>query len=95
MLTRKRMLYDFYRTQLKKKPDSLHATYLLTGRRLVRHDQTQSGSSLTTEDGADSHMQSSPLPASSAPGTQEDERQRPSWIRVVSIVKEEQLDGEI
>ncbi|KAH0290128.1 hypothetical protein M436DRAFT_50370 [Aureobasidium namibiae CBS 147.97] len=37
----KQMLYDFHTTQIKKKPDSLHATYLITGFQSVSPPQPE------------------------------------------------------
>lgn len=87
------MLYEFHKTQNSKKPNSLHATYLLTGRRLVQQDQSQV-SDEQQMDGEDSHMRSSPLPASSAPETQESGQPEFSSMKVVMLVKQEELEGE-
>lgn len=39
-------------------------------------------------------MQSSPLPASSAPETQENGQEELSWIKLMTLAKEEHVDGE-
>lgn len=87
------MLYGFHQTQNSKKPGSVHATYLLTGR---QHVLPKSNHTDAVQDGdrQDTNMHSSPLPASSAPGPQENEQEDHSWIKLITLAKEEQLDGE-
>lgn len=94
MLTQQRMLYDFHISQIRKKPGSLHATYLLTGRQRVTQQQQSHAIGSQEEDGGDTHMQSSPLPASSAPETQENGQEELSWIKLMTLAKEEHVDGE-
>lgn len=84
------MLYEFHHKQNSKKPDSVHATYLLTGTKL---EATANGATGTTshEDGEDTKMRSSPpLPSSSFQRPKEDEREAVA-TRTVMIVKEENL----
>lgn len=87
----KQMLYEFHRKQNSKKPESVHATYLLTGTKLAA---TANGANGTTsqEDGEDTAMRSSPpLPSSSFQRPEEDECEAVA-IRTVMIVKEENLN---
>lgn len=84
------MLFDFHAKQNRKKPGSLYATYLVTGRQIQhKASQTNGGPS---QEGEDAHMQSSPFPSSSMPA-QEDGEDEPTWTRLVTLVKEEDLDG--
>ena len=50
----KQMLYDFHRTQNKKQPNSLHATYLVTGIQSLPPQQAES------QDASDRTTQTSP-----------------------------------
>lgn len=77
------MLYDFHRTENAKKPNSVNATYLISGIRRPPEPPART-------DGDDTVMQSSPY-MSSLP--QPDETERP--VRAVSYVlaREEDLEG--
>ncbi|KAF1348010.1 DNA polymerase subunit Cdc27 [Delphinella strobiligena] len=88
----KQMLYDFHISQIRKRPGSVHATYLLTGRQRVPKQPLSQTNGIQEEDGGNAHMQSSPLPASSAPETQEDGQEGLFWIKLMTLAKEEQLD---
>ena len=88
------MLYDFYHAQIDKSPGSLHATYLLVGKRLIQHQQEQAGIAPNNE-GDDKHTKSSPLPASSAPEPQEHGQLQSMWSTVISLVNEEQIHGRL
>ena len=82
------MLYEFHRKQNSKKPNSVHATYLITG---TKHSGQTNGTN-SQEDEEDTVMQSSPpLPSSSFQRPEEDE---PEVIptRTIMIVKEENLE---
>ncbi|KAL1973055.1 hypothetical protein VTN31DRAFT_6597 [Thermomyces dupontii] len=78
----KQMLYDFHRTENAKKPNSVNATYLISGIRRPPEPPART-------DGDDTVMQSSPY-MSSLP--QPDETERP--VRAVSYVlaREEDLE---
>ena len=85
-----RYLYEFYQAQRARKHDSLHATYLLSGRRryeeksrLVHADSQVNGSH-------DKVPASSPFP-SSAP--REEEEKPELDVTAITIVKEEDLEG--
>ncbi|OCL03189.1 hypothetical protein AOQ84DRAFT_368588 [Glonium stellatum] len=83
----KQMLYDFHQKQNARKPGSVHATYLLTGKKHPNTSQHASG--MLSQDGEDSSMQSAPF-MSSIP-----EPESPTeTISVTSIilVKEEDLE---
>jgi DNA polymerase delta subunit 3 len=82
------MLYDFYTKENAKAPKSVHATYLLAGRkRSIEHTNGTNG-----RDGDVTMMQSSP-PMSSMPLP---ERERPSEPPVsrscIVLVREEELE---
>lgn len=81
------MLFDFHRTENAKKPNSVSATYLISG---VQSPQRKLATNGVCRDGEDVAMQSSPY-MSSLP--QPDETERP--IRTTSFVlaREEDLDG--
>jgi DNA polymerase delta subunit 3 len=71
-----RMLYDFHQKQNAKKPQSVHATYLLTGITRVepatsksitatsKNESPRKDGSAQVQDDEDSIMQSSPFPSS-------------------------------
>jgi DNA polymerase delta subunit 3 len=56
------MLYDFHQKQNAKKPESIHATYHITG--TPRIENVSSGTGVRIEEDGDSIMQSSPFPSS-------------------------------
>jgi DNA polymerase delta subunit 3 len=82
------MLYDFHTKENTKTPNSVHATYLLAGRkRSLEHTNGANG-----QDGDDTIMQSSPY-MSSMP---EPEAEQPSGASIpktsIILVREEELD---
>lgn len=95
-----RMLYDFHTTENARKPNCVHATYIVTGFRKPR----PSTKSKAESDGEskDMEMQCSPFD-SSFPGTQttvpeegEEKRKKKReelMLRVVELCQEEELDG--
>ena len=84
------MLYDFHRSQNQKKPKSLHATYLVTGKQTIQQQLPTDGA--TSQDGPDVVMQSSPAP-SSPPHAQQQESQEYSATSIL-LVDEDQLESE-
>jgi DNA polymerase delta subunit 3 len=94
-----RMLYDFHKSQNAKKPNSVHATYLLTG--TARTEPTESARKTQTQEDEDSIMQSSPFPSSypepEPPLEFEDEDVEPVEenipTTIVTLVREEDLEG--
>lgn len=88
--TAKQMLYEFHRKQNAKKPGSVHATYLLTGTRIIESPPQANGGASQDED---TPMQSSPpFPSSSAPKPDVDMEGRQSLVRSIMLVKEEDLE---
>lgn len=83
------MLYEFHRQQNGKKPGSVHATYLISGRR-HRQDPTFSHKELV-KDGEDDYMQSSPFRSSRV--EQVDEVVEESPVLSIMLVKEEDVTG--
>lgn len=82
------MLYEFYTKENAKSPKSVHATYLLTGRK--RDVEDTNGA--TGRDGDDIIMQSSP-PMSSMPLSEPQEPAEPPVPRArVMLVREEELE---
>lgn len=83
------MLYQFHHEQTKKRPGSVHATYLVGGVQRVT-DLVSTNGAQKVED-QDAHMPSSPYMSSSMPhqdGTEEE-----PTVRSITLVTEEQLEG--
>jgi len=78
------MLYDFYTTQNSKNPNTVHATYLLTG---FREEKDEDAEEDAEEDagGEDIQMEASPFDA-----TQQSDK---TLVRCVVVVAEEKLTG--
>ncbi|KAL1591380.1 hypothetical protein SLS60_011993 [Paraconiothyrium brasiliense] len=79
------MLYEFHTTELAKKPKSVHATYLLTGKK--RSFEHSNG--VGAHDGDDTVMHSSPL-MSSLPEP-DNTPERPVTKTSIVLVREEEL----
>lgn len=88
-LTYFRMLYEFHSKQNAKKHQSVHATYLLTGRK-PSHEHTN-GVNGSGKDGDDTVMQSSPF-MSSLPEPEEP-AEAPIQKTSIVLVREEDLEG--
>ncbi|KAH7115980.1 DNA polymerase subunit Cdc27 [Dendryphion nanum] len=87
----KHMLYEFHSKENARKPNSVHATYLLTGRKQdVEHTNGTNGTNGT--DGADTIMRSSP-PMSSMPDIKEEPKGTPILKTFVVLVREEELEA--
>ncbi|KAF2265785.1 hypothetical protein CC78DRAFT_578958 [Lojkania enalia] len=84
--TAKQMLYDFHTKQNAKKPNSVHATYLLTGKK--RSPEHTNGANGT--DGGDTFMRSSPY-MSSMPEPEEPAEELVMKTSIV-LVREEELE---
>ena len=84
------MLYEFHRHQNSKQPRSIHATYLITGVRLL--EKCLSGVKHENAD-KDVPMQSSPFQSSSIPTQELAEPQ--SRAVVMILVPEEDLEGNL
>ncbi|KAK0119583.1 hypothetical protein ONS95_011023 [Cadophora gregata] len=82
----KEMLYEFHRQQNAKKPDTLHATYLISG---TKRKETIATNGAAKKDGEDDYMQSSPFMASSMPAA---ENTGESGVLSLTLAKEENLD---
>lgn len=81
------MLYDFHRTENARKPGSVHATYLLYGLAIPKPEQSDE----SQQDREDRSMASSPFMSSSAP--QEDSQQETTPRKVMTLAREEHLEG--
>jgi DNA polymerase delta subunit 3 len=93
-LTLIRMLYEFYTNQNAKKPGSVHATYILTGKQ--RGSEQNNGTNrANVRDGEDTMMASSPPYMSSIPSSMP-EAEEPVEMSVpktsIVLVREEELD---
>jgi len=82
------MLYEFHRTQNAKKPNSVHATYLVTGRK--RPQNTHNGVHTKSEE--DTSMESSSMP-SSLPMSESQQEAGHILTTCVTLVREENLEG--
>ncbi|KAF2188172.1 hypothetical protein K469DRAFT_737542 [Zopfia rhizophila CBS 207.26] len=82
----KQMLHDFYLTQNANKQKSVHATFLLTGKR--RNPEHTNG--IHAKDGEDTFMHSSPY-MSSLPEPEEPEEE-PVPVTSMVLVREEELE---
>lgn len=99
LLIDNRMLYDFHTTENGRKPNCVHATYIVTGFRKPRPSVKGKGGG--DGESKDMEMQCSPFD-SSFPGTQttipsEGEKRKEKggklMFRVVELCQEEELDG--
>lgn len=81
------MLFDIYRTENEKKPNSVSATFMICG---VQSPSEISGPSRASNDGNDTVMRSSPY-MSSMP--QPEERERPVHSLSFVLAREEDLEG--
>ena len=82
------MLYEFHRTQNAKRPNSVHATYLVIGRK--RRQTTHNGVHIKMDE--DTPMESSPMPSSlPVPESEQEVEQTPTTS--VTLVKEENFEG--
>ncbi|KAL1629301.1 hypothetical protein SLS56_005405 [Neofusicoccum ribis] len=84
----KQMLFDFHATENKKKPSSVHATYIITGTKLPQPATHTNGANLHSYN--DVHMRSSPIP-SSLPDAPEDDDERAIKVTSIKLVREEDL----
>lgn len=82
------MLYDFHSTQNAKKPNSIHATYLIAGRQ--RKSEHTNGANARNGDDVD--MRSSPF-MSSMPEPEEEEPVEEVKETTILLVREEELQG--
>ena len=85
----KRMLYDFHQNENSKKPNSVNATYVITG---VRQLEAPAANGKANDDGdGDDFMQSSPYISSSMPN-QDDPAEMVPTVSII-LVREEDLEG--
>lgn len=104
-----RMLYDFHRDLNLRKPNSCHATYILSGLRSIsssdaggKGDDGNGSGNGGADTGVDKdvYMHSSPFELSSQPTPMEgveagfgDARKGAGMVRSIVLVPEERLDG--
>lgn len=88
------MLYEFHRTENAKKPQSVNATYIITG---VQHPPEErkpaTNGTARARDGDDEVMQSSPFLSSSMPQQDVDAAEEPVRRTSVLLVREEDMEG--
>lgn len=82
------MLFDFHKTENGKKPNSISASYLISGVQATQKFPAANGG---TKDGEDTVMRSSPY-MSSMP--QPEEKEASTRTKVFVLAREEDLDGE-
>ncbi|ORY09654.1 DNA polymerase subunit Cdc27 [Clohesyomyces aquaticus] len=82
----KQMLYDFHQKQNAKKTNTVHATYILTGKKRA----PEKANGIHTHDGEDSFMHSSPY-MNSMPEPEEPTEEPPTHTSIV-LVREEELE---
>lgn len=83
------MLYDFHQNENSKKPNSVNATYVITG---VQQLEAPAANGKANDDGdGDDFMQSSPYISSSMPN-QDDPAETVPTISII-LVREEDLEG--
>jgi DNA polymerase delta subunit 3 len=81
------MLYSFHKTQTAKNPNSVHATYLVSG---IKKSDALAAGGTKGKDGEDTVMDSSPFPSSWA---ETPDRPEPKIVKTITLVKEENLEG--
>lgn len=94
----KRMLYDFYTHENAKKPGSVHATYLLAGSKVVTKEISKPTNGQNGKQHEDEPVPSSPPPFTSSmlqssQQNGENEKAEASFIRTITLVREESLNG--
>lgn len=87
--TAKEMIFEFHRVQNGKKPESIHATYLLSGTKRKVEPTVKHRNQLEAD--GDSHMQSSPYMSSSMPET-EPEESKEEHVQSIVLAREEHLE---
>ena len=84
------MLHDFHSQQTTKKPGSVYAMYLISGVQDSKSLSKLNGTS-DYQHADDTTMQSSPFMSSSMPQQEEEEEMTPT-LKVITLVREEQLE---
>ncbi|KAI1927949.1 CDC27 protein [Ophidiomyces ophidiicola] len=83
----KRMLYEFHRHENSKKPNSVYATYILTG---LRQNKDSSSTRRTARNGDDEIIHSSPF-IGSQPAIEEDCNQIETSVTSILLANEDEL----
>ena len=96
----KRILYEFHAHENGKKPNSVHATYLLAGTKKIHEYHAATNGNVNSADVDDEPMPSSPPPFTSSmlqSSQQEGDDQRSQNeivpITTITLVREESLEG--
>ena len=85
------MLYEFHRNENSKKPNSVNATYVITGVQQVPEPPATNGNANDFDGDGDDIMQSSPYISSSMPNQDEVIDSIPTTS--IILVREEDLEG--
>jgi DNA polymerase delta subunit 3 len=98
--TAKRILYEFHALENGKKPNSVHATYLLAGTKKIDEPPVATNGHVNGTDADDEPMPSSPPPFTSSmlQSSQQDvDSEQPQHemipVKTVTLVREESLEG--
>ncbi len=83
------MLYEFHRVENSNRPNSVNATYVITG--IQQNQEKLSSKKSQLKDGDDEIMQSSPFMSSQM--LQQDEIADVPQVTAVTLVREEELAG--
>lgn len=83
------MLYEFHRVENSSRPNSVNATYVVTG--IQQKQEKLSSKRSQAKDGDDEIMQSSPFTSSQM--LQEDELADSPQVTAITLVREEELAG--
>ncbi|KLJ09107.1 DNA polymerase delta subunit 3 [Blastomyces silverae] len=84
----KQMLYEFHRVENSKKPQSVNATYLITG---TQAPTQQHGLKVRVKDGDDEIMQSSPFMSSQVAQQEDSDENDDIPTTTITLVREEDL----
>ena len=87
----KEMLFEYHKQQKTKKPDSVHAIYIVAGTR--KNVEPAVNGKPAGNDGEDVIMESSPFPSSLTQGLNEGADDPPPEVLSITLVREEDLEG--
>ena len=85
------MLYEFHQNENSKKPNSVNATYVITGVQQLPEPPATNGNANDSDGDGDDIMQSSPYISSSMPNQDEVTDSIPTTS--IILVREEDLEG--
>jgi DNA polymerase delta subunit 3 len=96
----KRILYEFHTHENGKKPNSVHATYLLAGTKKIHEYPASTNGNVNGTDVDDEPMPSSPPPFTSSmlessqqEGDDQQSQSETVPVKTITLVREESLEG--